>query len=120
MFEQSLQAINPMLTLPYWDFTFDSTFLEPSTFRNQLLFSDVWDTKPQTPLHSKACSANRLQSKIKVYTNEELYEKLDPNNPNLPYVYDNFRYHHCEVLGKLNVLLWCAQAFIQYHFPSLS
>jgi hypothetical protein len=42
MFEQSLQAINPMLTLPYWDFTIDSTFLEPSTFRNQLLFSDGW------------------------------------------------------------------------------
>lgn len=42
MYEQSLQAINPSLTLPYWDFTMDSTLMEPSTFRDSILFSDDW------------------------------------------------------------------------------
>jgi len=34
-----------------------------------------------------------------VYTNIELYEKLHPLNENLPYVYDNFIWTHCEERG---------------------
>ena len=33
MYEQSLQSINPSVSLPYWDFTLESTFFTPSTFR---------------------------------------------------------------------------------------
>lgn len=42
MFEQSLQSINPSITLPYWDFTLESTFYNPSTFRNSGVFSPDW------------------------------------------------------------------------------
>ncbi len=34
-----------------------------------------------------------------VYTNSELYDLLDPARDDLPFVYDNFRMHHCEVLN---------------------
>ena len=42
MFEQSLQQINPSITLPYWDFTLESTFYTPSTFRGSGVFSADW------------------------------------------------------------------------------
>ena len=42
MFEQSLQQINPSVTLPYWDFTLESTFYTPSTFRSSGVFSADW------------------------------------------------------------------------------
>lgn len=31
------------------------------------------------------------------YTNAELYQLLDPNGNDLPYVYDNFEWPHCDV-----------------------
>lgn len=34
-----------------------------------------------------------------LYTNEELYKLLDPNEDNLPYIYDNFEWKHCAVEG---------------------
>ena len=33
------------------------------------------------------------------YTNKELYDFLDPRNPQLPYVYENFKWAHCELEG---------------------
>lgn len=42
MFEQSLQQINPSVTLPYWDFTLESTFYTPNTFRDSGVFSSDW------------------------------------------------------------------------------
>jgi len=42
MYEQSLQAINPSISLPYWDFTLESTFYEPDTFRDSGVFSEDW------------------------------------------------------------------------------
>lgn len=42
MFEQSLQQINPSVSLPYWDFTLESTFYTPSTFRDSGVFSADW------------------------------------------------------------------------------
>ena len=42
MYEQSLQQINPSITLPYWDFTLESTFYTPSTFRSSGVFSSDW------------------------------------------------------------------------------
>eukprot|EP00752_Nemacystus_decipiens_P013022 g11520.t1 len=42
MYEQSLQAINPSIALPYWDFTIEGTFYDWSNFRKSSLFSDDW------------------------------------------------------------------------------
>ena len=33
------------------------------------------------------------------FTNQEFYEFMDPFNPALPYVYDNFHFKHCGRLG---------------------
>jgi len=32
-------------------------------------------------------------------TNQELYDWLSPTNPNIPYVYDTFKYEHCMAAG---------------------
>lgn len=42
MYEQSLQAINPAVTVPYWDFTLESTFFGASDFRTSGVFADDW------------------------------------------------------------------------------
>lgn len=42
MYEQSLQAINPSIALPYWDFTVEGTFFDWSNFRSSSIFSDDW------------------------------------------------------------------------------
>ena len=42
MFEQALQAVNPALSLAYWDFTMESTFYDPTTFRDSPVFEDDW------------------------------------------------------------------------------
>lgn len=42
MFEQSLQAINPSIALPYWDVTIEGTFYDWTNFRTSSVFSDDW------------------------------------------------------------------------------
>lgn len=42
MFERSLQSINPSVSLPYWDFTLESTFYDPATFRDSGVFAADW------------------------------------------------------------------------------
>ena len=42
MFEQSLQAVNPSISLPYWDFTMEGTAHDWSDFRDTEVFSDDW------------------------------------------------------------------------------
>lgn len=42
LFEQSLQSINPSVTVPYWDFTIEGTFSEGAEFRNSGIFADDW------------------------------------------------------------------------------
>ena len=42
MFEQSLQAIDPSIALPYWDFTIEATYYDWSNFRRFSIFSDDW------------------------------------------------------------------------------
>ena len=42
MYEQSLQAVNPAVTVPYWDFTLESTFFGASDFRTSGVFADDW------------------------------------------------------------------------------
>ncbi|CAM9220886.1 unnamed protein product [Phaeothamnion confervicola] len=34
------------------------------------------------------------------YTNQELQRFFRPNNPSLPYVYDDFSFDHCELFGR--------------------
>lgn len=42
MFEQSLQSVNPSITVPYWDFTVEGTTLNSTTFRSSGVFADDW------------------------------------------------------------------------------
>lgn len=42
MYEQSLQAVNPAVSVPYWDFTLESTFFGASDFRDSGVFADDW------------------------------------------------------------------------------
>ncbi|CAN0227186.1 unnamed protein product, partial [Hapterophycus canaliculatus] len=42
MFEKSLQAVNPAVAVPYWDFTLESTFFGASDFRTSGVFADDW------------------------------------------------------------------------------
>ena len=53
-FEQSLQSINPALSMPYWDFTIESTFYEPHTWRASPIFADDWFgvASPDNDLHT--------------------------------------------------------------------
>ena len=46
MYEQSLQSVNPSISLPYWDFTLESTFFTPNTFRQSGVFSAGWFGDP--------------------------------------------------------------------------
>ena len=53
-FEQTLQSVNPSLSVPYWDFTIESTFYEPHTWRSSPIFADDWFgiASPDNDLHT--------------------------------------------------------------------
>lgn len=53
-FEQSLQSIYPDVTVPYWDFTIESTFYDAETFRESPVFSSDWfgAASPDNELHT--------------------------------------------------------------------
>jgi hypothetical protein len=34
--------VNPAVALPYWDFTLESTFYEPDSFRESYVFAEDW------------------------------------------------------------------------------
>lgn len=42
---------------------------------------------------------NIFDDEDRYYTNEELYQNLRPDKPQLSYVYDGFTWPHCEMLG---------------------
>ena len=42
MFEQAVQSVNPAVSMPYWDFTLESTFFGASDFRTSGVFADDW------------------------------------------------------------------------------
>jgi hypothetical protein len=52
--EQSLQAINPSIAAPFWDFTLESTFYGSRDFRTSIVFSDDWfgEASPDNDLHT--------------------------------------------------------------------
>lgn len=53
-FEQAIQSVSPSVSMPYWDFTIESTLYEPGTFRSSLIFSDDWfgNASPDNDLHT--------------------------------------------------------------------
>ena len=53
-YEQALQAVFPSTSVPYWDFTVESTFYEPKTFRASRVFDADWfgDASPGNALHT--------------------------------------------------------------------
>jgi len=42
---------------------------------------------------------NLFDDEDRYYTNEELYQNLRPDKPQLSYIYDGFKWPHCEMLG---------------------
>ncbi|CAN0446106.1 unnamed protein product, partial [Discosporangium mesarthrocarpum] len=42
MYEQALQSVNPAVSVPYWDFTLESTFYSDQDWRSSGVFSDDW------------------------------------------------------------------------------
>jgi hypothetical protein len=67
VFEQSLQSIYPSVSLPYWDFTLESTFYGPDTFRQSGVFSDDWfgdavcDNDLHTPITGRFAGKHRAR-----------------------------------------------------------
>ena len=58
-----------------------------------LLNGDVNDFKVQTGIKGNVPGGGN------VLTNKEVLEALDPRNNALPYVYDTFKWSHCEAEG---------------------
>lgn len=56
LYEQALQSVFSQVTVPYWDFTLESTFYEPDTFRSSPVFDDTWfgDASPSNSLRAVA------------------------------------------------------------------
>ena len=52
--EQALQAVNPSIAAPYWDFTVESTFYGASDWRTSFIFADDWfgEASPDNDLHT--------------------------------------------------------------------
>lgn len=53
MYERALQSVNPIIAIPYWDFTLESTFYEAENWRDSPIFSDDWfgEASPENGLH---------------------------------------------------------------------
>ena len=53
-FERALQSVSPAATLPYWDFTIESTFYTPESWRDSPIFADDWfgAASPANDLHT--------------------------------------------------------------------
>ena len=75
-----------------------------NTDAHRIAFDETWDdvaysscvgqrTTDATPFK------NIFDNRGTVYTNKELYALLDPNRDDLPFMYDNFRLPHCELLN---------------------
>lgn len=56
MFEQALQAVNPSIALPYWDFTVEGMAYDWTNFRDSEVFSDDWfgDPAPRNVRYSSS------------------------------------------------------------------
>lgn len=76
-----------------------------NTYNGLTAFDDSW------PDASISCSGhfsynptpfkNIFDKNDVVYTNSDLYDLLNPTKDSFPYIYDNFRWSHCDYLGKL-------------------
>ena len=55
-FEQGIQSMYPSLSMPYWDFTMESTFYGPSDWRTSSVFAESWfgEASPDNDLHTPA------------------------------------------------------------------
>mmetsp|Transcript_19158 Transcript_19158/g.24856 ORF Transcript_19158/g.24856 Transcript_19158/m.24856 type:complete len:656 (-) Transcript_19158:256-2223(-) len=70
---------------------------------DQSNFNETWD-----PYHPCYCHnptdyqpfQNLFDNDTWFYTNMELYEKLSPSSPDMPYIYDNFYWPHCDLIGE--------------------
>lgn len=69
---------------------------------NAANYDETWDPYHtcygHNPSHFQPFK-NIFDNDDKYYTNEELYANLRPDKPQLPYMYDNFEWPHCEILG---------------------
>lgn len=53
-FEQSLQSVHPVVSMPYWDFTLESSFYNQENWRTSQVFHPDWfgDAAPDNLLHT--------------------------------------------------------------------
>jgi len=53
MYEAAMQAVDSSVSMPYWDFTLESTFYTPNDWRNSPVFSNDWfgDASPPNDMH---------------------------------------------------------------------
>lgn len=53
-YEKAIQSVFPDTSVPYWDFTLESTFYEATTWRNSPIFASSWfgDLSPDNNLHT--------------------------------------------------------------------
>jgi len=59
-YEQALQSVNPSISVPYWDFTLESTFYDASTWRSSPVFSDDWFGHASPPNDLKTMTSGRF------------------------------------------------------------
>ena len=73
MFEQSLQSVNPSISLPYWDFTVEGMLYDWTNFRNSGVFADDWfgDAAPRNVSLFSVALTRRQERKEKTRTKTE-------------------------------------------------
>ncbi len=74
-----------------------------NTAKKLISFNETWDDNLYAScVGQRSTDATPFKdifdNEGKVYTNKALYDLLDPMRDNLPFIYDNFRFPHCEVL----------------------
>jgi hypothetical protein len=75
-----------------------------NAYKGLLSFDDTW---PDSEVTCQGHYASNIQPFKNVfddnnmlYTNAELYDLLDPNQDDYPYLFDNFDWTHCKFLGS--------------------
>lgn len=75
MYELALQSINPSIALPYWDFTLESTFYTPETFRDSIVFSQGWFSTAQ-PANAMSTPDTGRFAYVPIMKNAQNFSKI--------------------------------------------
>ena len=85
----------------------------PSDFGRVCDWSRITNATKLPYCHVATCPGHRAWDTVPAmpeFTNEQFYEFMDPYNPGLPYVYDNFYWDHCDRDGyELSSYNWISE-----------